>query len=75
VYRIVIKVDGDTFRTITPISLEYREKWEKYVYFKAERPNDAAEVEFLLFRDSKETVPYRKLKLWVNVAPNEATTK
>jgi uncharacterized membrane protein len=71
----VIKVDGDTARTITPISLEYHEKWEMYIYFKADKPNDAAKVEFLLFRDSKDTAPYRMLKLWVNVTPNETTTK
>jgi uncharacterized membrane protein len=69
VYRIVIKVDGVSVRTITQVSLEYHEKWGNYIRFKADKPNDATEVEFLLFRDGKDAEPYRMLKLWVNVTP------
>lgn len=67
IYRMEIRVDGDLIQAITPISLEHLEKWEEKVSFKAEKPNDAAKVEFLLFKDSEDTTPYRQLKLWVKV--------
>lgn len=69
IYRMEIRVDGDIIQTITSISLEHLEKWEKAVYFKVTKPNAAAKVEFLLFKDSQNTLPYRQLRLWVNVLP------
>ena len=67
IYRMEIRVDGDLIEIITPISLEHLEKWEEIVSFKAEEPNDAVKVEFLLFKGSQNTTPYRQLKLWVKV--------
>lgn len=69
VYRMEIRVDGAIIQTVTPISLEHLEKWERAVYFKLTKPNDAAKVEFLLFKDSQSPVPYRRLRLWINVLP------
>jgi uncharacterized membrane protein len=68
-YTIEIVVDGELIQTITPISLGHFEKWEDMVSFKANKPNNAAKVDFLLFRDAEKSTPYRQLKLWVKVIP------
>lgn len=66
-YTIEIKVDGDLIRTISQISLEYLEQWDDMVSFKAKEPNDAVKVEFLLYKDTENSTPYRRLNLWVIV--------
>lgn len=75
IYTIVIKVDGELIRTITPISLEYFEKWEEVVFFKATKPDNAVKVDFLLFRDTQNSIPYRQLILWVKVVPRGEVKK
>ncbi len=69
IYRMEIRVDGDLIQTIAPISLEHLEKWEETVSFIVTEPKDAVKAEFLLFKDSQDTTPYRQLKLWVKVVP------
>ncbi len=71
IYRMEIRVDGDLIQTITPISLENREKWEKTVSFQVAKPSDAVKVEFLLFKEGQNATPYRQLKLWVKVVPQQ----
>lgn len=68
-YRMEIWVDGDIIQSISPIYLENQEKREINVLFKAEKPNDAAKVEFLLYRDGQDMKPYRQLRLWVKILP------
>jgi uncharacterized membrane protein len=69
-YRMEIWVDGDIIQTISPINLENQEKQEITVMFKAEKLNDLAKVEFLLFRDGQDMKPYRQLRLWVEILPD-----
>jgi uncharacterized membrane protein len=66
IYRLEIKVDGNIIQSINQIALDYPGKWENMISFKAEKPNDAAKVEFILFKES-QNIPYRQLKLWVKV--------
>jgi uncharacterized membrane protein len=68
-YRVEIWVDGDFIQTIAPINLENLEKWEETVFFKTEKQNDSAKVDFLLFRDGQDMKPYRQLRLWVKILP------
>ncbi|TAH69116.1 MAG: DUF1616 domain-containing protein [Anaerolineaceae bacterium] len=68
-YRMEIIVDGIIIQTIEPIYLENMEKWEEIVLFKAEKSNDHAKVDFLLFRDNQDTKPYRQLRLWIEILP------
>lgn len=67
VYRIEIRVDDELIQSIKDISLDPDENWENTVSFKAVKPNTAAKVEFLLFRENRDTTPYRQLHLWVTV--------
>ncbi|MDF2540155.1 MAG: putative rane protein [Herbinix sp.] len=69
-YRMEVWVDGDIIQTILPIYLENQEKQEITVIFKAEKPEDLAKVEFLLFRDGQDMKPYRQLRLWVEILPD-----
>ncbi len=69
-YRMEIWVDGDILQTISPIYLEDQEKQEITVLFKAEKLEDLAKVEFLLFRDGQDIKPYRQLRLWVKILPD-----
>lgn len=69
-YRMEIWVDGDIIQTISPIYLENQEKREITVFFKAEKLNDFAKVELLLFRDGQDREPYRQLRLWVEILPD-----
>lgn len=67
VYRVEIRVDGKQIQSIKDISVDPLGKWDKYVSFTAEKPNNNAKVEFLLYKDGQNTTPYRQLSLQINV--------
>jgi len=65
-YWVEVRIDGVSENQVGPLELKYDEEWEKIVSFTPDRAGDSQEVEFLLYKD-KESEPYLKLHLWVNV--------
>lgn len=65
-YKIVIKIDDNIIQTKN-ISLDHLEKWDDIISIISYNPNDAAKVDFLLYKDNQLKTPYRQLYLWIKV--------
>jgi uncharacterized membrane protein len=65
-YTIELRGEGRLLRSIGPIRLADKQKWEEKVPFVLHRPGDRVKVEFLLLREGIPE-PYRSLHLWVRV--------
>jgi len=67
-YTAKILIGDKTNRSIGPIILKDKEKWEKKISFTPTTPGKNIKVRFLLFRaDQPGSRPYRSLHLWINV--------
>ncbi len=53
------------------LTLQHNETWEQPVGYILNKVGDEQKLEFLLYRDGNNTMPYRDLHLWVNVSRRE----
>lgn len=65
-YWVEVRIGGVRNNQVGRLELGHDEKWEEIVSFTPDRAGDSQKVEFLLYKD-KESEPYLKLHLWVNV--------
>ncbi len=65
-YRVVIKLDNETIGTIDNITLNHEMLWQKKHTFIPEKIGEKMKLEFLLFKDEKDS-PHRSLHLWIRV--------
>jgi uncharacterized membrane protein len=54
------------------LTLAHNETWERPVSYVLNHIGDRQKLEFLLYRESNFTSPYRDLHLWVNVSENRS---
>jgi len=66
IYTAKVLVGDEENKSIGPITLENKEKWEKKVGFTPSKPGENIKVQFLLYKDNQPE-SYRSLHLWVNV--------
>jgi uncharacterized membrane protein len=52
------------------ITLAHNQTWEKPVTFTPTFKGNNMKLEFLLFKETDKDLPYRNLKLWINVTEN-----
>ncbi|KUO53576.1 MAG: hypothetical protein APF76_12265 [Desulfitibacter sp. BRH_c19] len=72
IYQIEVRMDSQLVKTVSPIVLEHREKWENVVAFKADKPGENVKLELMLLKENNSNeMPYRKLRLWVNISQPE----
>jgi uncharacterized membrane protein len=65
-YRVVILLENETIKTIEGIKLKHGERWEEKVSVAPNKVGKNMKLEFLLYKE-KEEMPYRTLRLFVNV--------
>ncbi len=65
-YTAKVLIGNENNRSIGPIILKNKEKWEKKIGFTPTKPGENIKVQFLLYRDAQPE-PYRTLHLWINV--------
>lgn len=65
-YRVTVRLEGETIKTIEGIKLKHDEKWEEKIDFVSTKSGKDIELEFLLYRGEREG-PYRTLRLLINV--------
>jgi len=64
-YTVKVLIGDEENKSIGPIILENKEKWEEKIGFTPTNPGENIKVEFLLFRDDQPE-PYRSLHLWID---------
>ena len=72
-YTAKILIGDENNKSIGPINLKNKEKWEKKIGFTPKKPGKNIKVQFLLFRDN-QVKPYRSLHLWINVTKKKILT-
>ena len=72
-YTAKILIGDENNKSIGPINLKNKEKWEKKIGFTPKKPGKNIKVQFLLFRD-EQAKPYRSLHLWINVTKKKILT-
>ncbi len=65
-YQLEMRIDGVRNNEKGPVVLDHDEKWEEVVSFAPDRAGADQKVEFLLYKN-KESEPYLKLYLWIDV--------
>ena len=76
-YKIIIKLDNETIKTIRGIWLKHEERWEKNVTFTPSKVGENLKLDFFLHRTYRVTKlirqgvkginPYRMVFLWITV--------
>jgi len=72
-YTAKVLIGDENNKSIGPINLKNKEKWEKKIGFTPKKPGKDIKVQFLLFKDD-QTKPYRSLHLWINVTEKKILT-
>jgi len=69
-YRLAVLLDGEPL-PLQPeeehISLENSERWERAISFTPDVSGNDMKLQFLLYRDTDLSEPYRELYLWIDV--------
>lgn len=65
-YTMMLSLDNTTFMTQN-LTLQDNQTREQEVNYVLSKPGNEQKLEFLLFKESNFTAPYRDLHLWVNV--------
>jgi len=66
-YTAKVLIGGEENKSIGPVTLKNKEKWEKKIGFTPTKPGGNIKVQFLLFREDQPEEPYRSLHLWIDV--------
>ena len=69
-YSLELNLNNSTFLK-RDLALEHNQTWEQPVRYILNKPGDGQKLQFLLYRESNFTAPYRDLHLWVNVTRAE----
>lgn len=65
-YSVVILFENEIIETMEGIKLKHEERWEEKVSFVPNKVGENIKLEFLLYKE-KEKMPYRGLRLFVDV--------
>lgn len=68
-YSMQMSLDNHTFLE-REITLDHNQTWEQPVGYILHKIGDGQKLQFLLYKESNFTAPYRDLHLWVNVTEN-----
>ena len=71
-YTMHMAIQNFTFLS-REVRLENNQTWERPVSYVLQRVGDNQKLEFLLYKESNFTAPYRDLHLWVNVSSTDAS--
>ena len=71
-YTMHMAIQNFTFLS-RDVRLENNQTWERPVSYALLRVGDNQKLEFLLYKESNFTAPYRDLHLWVNVSSTDAS--
>jgi uncharacterized membrane protein len=71
-YTMHMAIQNITFLS-REVRLENNQTWERPVSYALQRVGDNQKLEFLLYKESNFTAPYRDLHLWVNVSLTDAS--
>ena len=69
-YSMQMSLNNFTFLQ-RDLAIEHNQTWEQPVRYILKKPGDGQKLQFLLYRESNFTAPYRDLHLWVNVTRAE----
>lgn len=67
-YLIALVLENGSSTHNTTIRLEHNETWEQPITFTPSKVGDEMKLQFLLFKENNNSVPYRDLHLWIDVS-------
>jgi len=75
-YTMEIRLENTSLpENLQQVTLAHNETWEKPVTITPSFEGNNMELEFLFFKETDRDVPYRDLRLWINVSENISEMK
>ncbi len=75
-YTLEIKIENASLpENLKQVTLAHNETWEKPVTITPPFEGTNMNLEFLLFKETDRDIPYRDLRLWINVSENISEAK